>query len=192
MKNFPLLIVLCLTLICCSKEPEGASNTEPEVSVSEIEAIKKELAELKAIVDSLLNSEEKPTLSVSIEDLNILKEENETLKSQVATLMSTFFEVDGLRFDKNGDVISVPKIESSYEKQTNTGNLTMTRTFDEHGRLIETYGQYSGYNSSQTPPYYWQRKIYEYNDKTVTTNTETSSYSYGIYTHKESSVITYW
>ena len=163
-----------------------------EVSATEIDSLKKEITELRAAVEALILGEETPSPSVSIEEFNALKEENETLKSQVTILMSTFFEVDGLRFNKNGDVISVPKIESSYEKQTNTGKLTMTRTFDENGRLIETYGQYSGYSSSQTPPYYWQRVAYEYNGKTVTTNTETSSYSYGIYTHKESSEITYW
>ncbi len=70
--------------------------------------------------------------------------------------------------------------------------LSMERTFDEHGRLIETYGKYSGYSSSQTPPYYWQRIRYEYNGKTCTNSTETSAYSYGISTHQESTVTTYW
>ena len=167
-------------------------NPEPEVSATEMEALKKEVAELRSAIEDLIPDEEKPKIGISVEEFEALKQENEELKAQVATLMSTFFEVDGLRFDKNGDVISTPKIENTYEKQTNTGKLSMTRTFDDKGRLTETYGKYSGYSSAVNPPYYWQRVSYEYKGKTVTKNTETSSYSYGIYTNKETSEVTYW
>lgn len=187
-----LLIVFAVLLVAlsCTKENPSENKQEQTVPTSEFEALKQEVQELKAQVAALTPGEQAPV--VSVEEFNALKDENEALKEQVATLMSTFFEVDGLRFDKNGDVISVPRIEATYEKQTNTGKLSMTRTFDEQGRLIETYGQYSGYNSVQTPPYYWQRVAYQYNGKNVTKNIETSSYSYGINTHKESTETTYW
>lgn len=191
MKNtLCILVAASLAVISCTKETPSDTKQESTIPISEFEALKQEVQTLKEQVAALNPGEQAPV--VSVEEFNALKDENEALKEQVATLMSTFFEVDGLRFDKNGDVISVPRIEASFEKQTNTGKLTMTRTFDELGRLIETYGEYSGYNSIQTPPYYWQRVAYQYNGKTVTKNIETSSYSYGIYTHKESTETTYW
>ena len=191
MKNtLCILVAASFTVLSCTKESPSDTKQEATIPASEFEALKQAVQTLKGQVAALTPGEQAP--GVGIDEFNALKEENEALKAQVATLLSTFFEVDGLRFDKNGDVISVPRIEATYEKQTNTGKLKMTRSFDEQGRLIETYGQYSGYNSVQTPPYYWQRVAYQYNGKTVTKNIETSSYSYGIDTHKESTETTYW
>ena len=196
MKKLIYTLPLILAFLACTKEnPESGKPQEPEVKTSDIEALRQEIAELREQVQALTPSEggqvDEGKWALASE-LESLKEENEQLKAQIADLNSTFFEVDGLRFDKNGDVISTPKVESTYEKQTNTGKLTMERTFDAQGRLIETYGRYSGYNSVSNPPYYWQRIKYEYNGKTVKKSSETSSYSYGIYTHEESSETTYW
>lgn len=185
-----ILIAVSLAILSCTKEIPSDNKQGSTIPSSEFEALKQEVQLLKEQVAALTPGEQVPV--VTPEEVNALKDENEALKEKVATLMSTFFEVEGLRFDKNGDVISVPRIEASYEEQTNTGTLTMIRTFDEQGRLIETYGKYSGYNSVQTPPYYWQSVAYQYNGKTVTKNIETSSYYYGINTHKESTETTYW
>ena len=178
----------------CSKD--NSTNNKPQdptIPVSEFETLKRDFEELKAKVEALTpsssgNSEE----VVSIAEFEALKQENETLKAKVESLTSVFFEVDGLRFDKNGEIISTPRIESTTEKQTNNGTLTMTRTYDNKGRLIETYGKYSGYNSAMTPPYYWQRINYEYDGKTCKMTYQTHSYSYGVYTHEETMETTYW
>lgn len=195
MRKSIFTIALLSILIACQKE-NATTPKEPEVSTNDIEALRQEIDELKTIVESLKPGtgkvDENESKWASVEEFENLKKENEELKSQIQLLTSGFFEVEGLRFNKNGDVISTPKIESNYKIQTNTGKLTMSRTFDEYGRLIETYGEYSEYSSIPSPPYYWQRVIYSYNGKTVQKSTETSSDSYGIYTNKETTETTYW
>lgn len=195
MKKCFVLSVLFLALLSCNKENPNENNTpDPTVPVSEFEALKQQVKELKTQIEALTSgTPETEEPGVSVDEFNKLKQENEQLKAQVESLTSVFFEVDGLRFDQNGDIISTPKIENTYKKDSgNYGTFSMTRSFDDKGRLIETYGRYSGYSSAYSPPYYWQRVKYEYSGKTRKTTTQTSSYSYGIYTHEESSETTYW
>ena len=101
--------------------------------------------------------------------------ENETLKAQVELLTAGFFEVDGLRFDKNGTLISVPKLEDEVVSDWREKNvkLTTTRTHDAEGRIIEVMNKYSGYNSMNSIPYYWQKTMYEYTGKSCKTTTQT-------------------
>lgn len=76
------------------------------------------------------------------DEINALKEENEQLKTQISLFTSGFFEVEGLRFDKNGTLISVPKIANEVSQKVGEKTLTTTRAYDAEGRLTEIYRKY--------------------------------------------------
>ena len=108
---------------------------------------------------------------------------------------SGFFEVEGLRFDKNGTLISVRKIESVESREVGNQTLTTTRTYDEEGRVIDVYNEYSGGSSIERGrPYYWQRTMYEYVGKKCITTTRTNYYgmSVTIPYEEEISEAVYW
>lgn len=185
--------VLILTALSCTKEQPENNAQGQEVSASEIEALRKELDELKSTVALLTPGTQEP--GVSAEVFEALKKENEELKEQVELLTSTFFEVDGLRFDKNGSIISTPLYGSeSVQDLGSNRTLTTQRTLDEKGRLIETMSRYAGYNSINTPPFYWRKVMYEYNGKTCKTTTQTSKFGLaaGVPYEEEIKETTYW
>lgn len=108
-------------------------------------------------------------------ELDVLKQEVELLKSQVASLTSDFFEVDGLRFDRNGTLISLAKIENEVTQKSGESTLTTTRTYDAQGRLIQIYRVYSGLGQTMgTVPYNWQKVMYQFGNKTCRTITQTN------------------
>ena len=178
---FPAIFIF-LSIISCTKEDLKTNQKEETVSPSEIQAIKKELEDLKTTVASLTSAGQEP--GVSVEDFNALKTENENLKTQVELLTSGFFEVDGLRFDRNGDLISVPKLEreSVEEVGTYSGSpitLTTTRTYDAEGRVIEIYRNYSTYSEWAGLPFRWQKVFFEYSGKTCKKTTQTNKLNMG-------------
>ena len=120
MKKYLIVVSLVIALLSCNKEPQP-SKPEYEVSASDIEAMKSEI--------------------------EVLKSEIEELNAMVQALTSLSFEVDGLRFDKNGNLISTPKLErEKTESDTFLGvslSLTSTRTLDDSGRLVKEKYQYS-------------------------------------------------
>ena len=173
MKKIWITLLLLVPFIACTKEQTTPNTPSQEVSDSEIEALKKDIKDLRDKVDALTPSEDVPVVSVS--EFEALKKENETLKAQVELLTAGFFEVDGLRFDKNGTLISVPKLEDEVVSDWREKNvkLTTTRTHDAEGRIIEVMNKYSGYNSMNSIPYYWQKTMYEYTGKSCKTTTQT-------------------
>lgn len=169
--------ILLLVLMACTKEQPETTSKPQDDQTSEIEALRKEIQELKAQVEALNPSESESV--VSIAEFEALKASNEELKAQVALLTSGFFEVDGLRFDLNGSLISTEKIESQIveDKSTNGSvKLTTTRTYDAEGRVTEIMRKYSGYNSMSSIPYYWRQELFEYSGKTSRTTTRTNKY----------------
>ena len=164
------------------------------VPVSEFEALKQQVSELKAQLDAMKLGEQAE--GVSVEEFQVLKEENEALKAQVENLSSVFFEVDGLRFDRNGDIISTPKkplSQTTDENKYRFGMHTSTRTFDAEGRLIETYDEYNQIGLNYfTPPFYWQKVTYEYNGKTCKTTTQTNNQPVAGQYEETVTETTYW
>ena len=193
MKPLFIACIILLATVSCTKEQPKTTPQEETVPASEIKALRKELEELKSTVAALTSSTQEP--GVSVEDFNALKKENEELKAQVELLTSGFFEVDGLRFDKNGDLISVPLLgEESLTDLGYNRTLSIQRTVDDKGRLIETMSRYGGYNSVQNPPFNWQKRIYEYNGKTCRVTTQTNKWGLeaGVPYEEEINVTTYW
>lgn len=194
MKRSFISAVLIITLFACTKESPSEITPEPTVSTSEFEALKQEVAELKSRIQDLTPGEQ--TQGVSVEEFNALKKENEELKSQISLFTSGFFEVDGLRFDRNGTLISVPKLAAEVsEKASNNKTLTTTRSYDTEGRLIEIYREYSdGISLFAGSPYYWQKVMYEYNGMSCKTTTRTyrSGLPAGTPYEEEVSEATYW
>lgn len=193
MKKLFFVSVMILAVCSCIKEQPEKNHQEPKVSASDLDALKKEIEDLKTTVASLTPGTQEP--SVSVEDFETLKKGNEELKAQVELLSSSFFEVDGLRFDKNGTLISTPYYSSeSVQDLGYNHTLTIQRTLDENGRLAETMSRYSGYNSVTNPPFYWQKVVYEYNGKTCKTTTQTSKWGLaaGVPYEEEITEITYW
>ena len=185
MRPLFIAVVLCLVAISCSKEQSESPKQDQTVPASEFEALKKEVEDLKAAL-----------AAITSENIEVLKQENEALKAQVESLTSGFFEVDGLRFDKNGTLISVPILEREVVKDVGGGvSLTVTRSYDGEGRVIEIMNKYSGmsYNYSYGP-YYWQKVIYEYSGKKCKTTTQTSKYGLPAGTPYEEEIVetTYW
>lgn len=166
MRKYLIAILLVLTLFSCTKQSQP-TMPQPEVSVSDIESLQKEIAELKTIVESLT---------------------------------STSIEVDGLRFDKNGSIISTPKLESITTENKTVGGLsvtlTTTRTLDDKGRLIKMRSQYSDVSSiyQQGLPFLWKELTYEYSGKKCKTTTHTSKYGLpaGVPYEEQVREVTYW
>lgn len=155
---------------------------EPGVSLSDIEVIKKDISKLNEqveklsrIIDIIESPNDDQTVAWAKEsELESLRMENKEMKEQIELLTSGFFEIDGLRFDKNGSLISVPIIENEViEKKSDKIKLTTTRSYDGEGRLIEVYSRYSGYNSMSSVPYYWRKTLYEYGNKYCKTTIRT-------------------
>ena len=195
MKRFAIIaFVIIAPLLSCTKEQTGNKEQEPNVPASEIDALKKDIESLKQQIAALTPGEEAQYVSIS--EFNALKQENEALKAQVEGLSSVFFEVDGLRFDHNGEIISTPKKPSSQTTDENKyrfGMHTSTRTFDAEGRLLETYDEYNQIGLSYfTPPFYWQKVMYEYNGKTCKTTTLTHNQPVDGQYEEEITETTYW
>ena len=175
MKRVIIASVAVLAIWACTKESLESNSQEAVVPKSEFEALKQEVARLKTQIESITSSD--PASIVSVEEFNELKLENEQLKVQIGLFTSGFFEVDGLRFDRNGTLISVPKIDNETSQQVGDRTLTTTRTYDDKGRLIQIYRAYSGGSSiTAGSPFYWQKVIYEYNGLKCKTTTQTSRF----------------
>ena len=193
MKKIFITIALFFTVLSCTKENNERVIPDSTVPTTEFEALKQEVEQLKAQVAALTPGD--PANVVTLEEFNDLKQENEQLKVQIGLFTSGFFEVDGLRFDKNGTLISVAKIENEESRQVGEKTLTTTRKYDAQGRLIEINRSYSGGSSLMAgSPYYWQKVLYEYNGKTCKETTQTSKYGLpaGTPYEEEISVLTYW
>ena len=192
-KTLFLLLAFTLCSLSCTKEKTDNPTPDPIVPPSDFEALKQEVEQLKLQVAALTPGE--PANVVTVEEFNALKQENEQLKAQVNLLTSGFFEVEGLRFDRNGTLISVPKIENEESHKVGERTLTTTRTYDTQGRLIQIYSLYSGGNSLQAgSPYNWQKIIYEYSGMKCKTITQTSKYGLPAGTPYEEEIteVTYW
>lgn len=186
-------IAVFLVALSCTKENSDKSTPEPTIPTSEFEALKQEIEQLKIQIASITPGE--PTDVVTLEEFNALKQENEELKTQIGLFTSGFFEVDGLRFDRNGTLISVAKLENEESHQVGEKTLTTTRTYDAQGRLIEIYRKYSGGSSiSAGSPYYWQKEMFEYNGMKCKVTTQTYKYGLAAGTPYEEEITetTYW
>lgn len=193
MKKMLLAMALVFFAISCTKENSEDSKPEQNIPTSEFEALKQEVEKMKLQIEELTSGE--PTDAVTVEDFNALKRENEELKAQISLFTSGFFEVDGLRFDKNGTLISVARVENEYSQKIGDKTLTTTRTYDGEGRLTQIYRKYSGGNSlTAGSPYYWQKVLYEYNGMRckITTQTYKSGLGAGIPYEEEITEATYW
>ena len=170
MKHAILALSAILLVLSCTKE-QPDTNKQDQASATEIEALRKEVKELRDKIEAITPTD--PTQWVSASDFEALKQENEALKTQVQNLSSVFFEVDGLRFDLNGDVISTRKILATETTDyRNLYTLTTNRTYDAEGRLHETYSEFTNIKPTYTPPFFWQKELYEYNGKTVKVTTQ--------------------
>ncbi len=189
-----LFVIAAIILACsCTKEQPNTNKQDQEVPASEFQALKKEVEELKSQVKALTPGEETPVVSVS--EFEALKKENEQLKAQVEMLTSGFFEVDGLRFDNNGTLISLPVLAKEIVQDLgNYHTLSTERTLDTQGRLIETMSRYGGYGSVLTPPYNWKKTTYEYSGKTCKITIQTNKYGLpaGVPYEEEITETTYW
>lgn len=195
MKKVLFVLTITFVIIACTKEGEETSKQE-QVSATELDALKKDVEELKTKVESLSASNQEE--GVSSEEFEALKKENEELKAQMTKLTSEFFEVDGLKFDKNGTLISVQKLESTMVKNRSSNvQLTTTRKYDAEGRVIEIKREYTGSGVSHNysfSPYYWQKEIYEYSGKTCKTTVQTNEWGMaaGVPYLEEITETTYW
>ena len=193
MKRAILASFAVLAFWACTKENPESNHQEAVVPKSEFEALKQEVMRLKSQVELYTSGD--PAEVVSVEEFNELKQENERLKAQIGLFTSGFFEVDGLRFDKNGTLISVAKIEDETSQKVGDRTLTTKRTYDDKGRLVQIYRSYSGGGSfSSGSPFYWQKVMYEYNGMKCKTTTQTSKYGLAAGTPYEEEITetTYW
>ncbi len=194
MKRCLVAIISLLVISSCTKEDAKDKEQDNSTQMSEIEELRQEIEYLKEQIENLSPSGTDQG-GVSVSDFEALKAENENLKAQVALYTSTFFEVDGLRFNQNGTLISTEKLENEVVEKTSSGvTLTTTRTYDAEGRVIDIMRRYSGYNSMSSIPYYWRQEIYEYSGKTCTKTTRTNKYGLAAGTPYEEvvAVQTYW
>lgn len=193
MKKTIFTIVCAIIALSCTKENTEDSKIEQSIPINEFESLKQEVEKLKIQLEDLTSRE--PSDVSTIEEINALKRENEELKAQISLFTSGFFEVDGLRFDKNGTLISVAKLEKESTQIDGDKTLTTTRTYDGEGRLIQIYQKYSGGNSINAgSPYYWQKVIYEYNGMSCKVTTQTNKYGLPAGTPYEEKIseATYW
>lgn len=195
MKKYLTVVFLMTILLSCTKEQLESTNKDNESQLTELQELRKEIENLKAQVDALTSSDSES--GVSVTEFEALKAANEELKAQVELLTSGFFEVDGLRFDLNGTLISTEKIENVVVVNQNINGsvkLTTTRTHDAEGRVIEIMNKYSGYNSFSGLPYYWRQELFEYNGKTSKKITRTNKYGLPAGTQYEEVISekTYW
>ena len=195
MRRILIVATFALATISCTKDnTSNNKRPDPVVPVSEFEALKQQVSELKAQFDAMKPGEQAE--GVSVEEFRALKEENEALKAQVENLSSVFFEVDGLRFDLNGEIISTPKKPASQtinQQEYRWGMHTSTRSYDSEGRLLETYDEYSQIGLGYfTPPFYWQKVTYEYNGKTCKTTTQTNNQPVAGQYEETITETTYW
>lgn len=197
MKKYLIVIFLMTVLLSCTKEQPDSTNKDSESQLTELQALRKEIEVLKTQVEALTPSDSEPGISVT--EFEALKAANEELKAQVGLLTAGFFEVDGLRFDLNGTLISTEKIANEIVENKSTNGslkLTTTRTHDSEGRVIEIMSKYSGYSSisSASLPYYWRQELFEYHGKTITKITRTNKYGLPAGTQYEEVVSekTYW
>lgn len=194
MKRCLFAIISLAVVFSCTKEEAKDTEQDNATQMSEIEELRREVEYLKEQVENLTPSGSVQG-GVSVSDFEALKAENKDLKAQVALYTSTFFEVDGLRFDQNGTIISTEKLEQEIVEKTSSGyTLTTTRTYDAEGRVIDIMRKYSGYNSMSSIPYYWRQELYEYNGKTCTKTTRTNKYGLPAGTPYEEviDIQTYW
>ena len=204
MRKSLIIAAVILAAVSCSKDNTGKTTPESPIPTSEFEALKQEVEKLKDQMETLTSGD--AIEGITAEEFNLLKEnttneisalkeENERLKAQISLFTSGFFEVDGLRFDKNGTRISVAKIENEVSQKIGGKTLTTTRTYDSEGRLVQIYRRYSGGDSiSAGYPYYWQKVIYEYNGMKCKITTQTNKYGLpaGTPYEEEISESTYW
>ena len=193
MKKTLFTIVCAIIALSCTKENTEDSKIEQSIPITEFESLKQEVERLKIQLEDLTSRE--PSDVSTIEEINALKRENEELKAQISLFTSGFFEVDGLRFDKNGTLISVAKLEKESTQIDGDKTLTTTSTYDGEGRLIQIYRKYSGGNSINAgSPYYWQKVIYEYNGMSCKVTTQTNKYGLPAGTPYEEKIseATYW
>lgn len=177
-KYFYILILLLFIAISCSKELSPAIPNENATDYSyEITELKEEIKALK-------------------EETKVLQYEADFFKQQLSEITEKeekdddTFEVDGLLFNRNGDLISLVKKDPS----TDNGEFTVTRTYDEKGRLIEILTDYHSKSEFSGNPFYWQKYLYTYNGKEVTTTIQTSKFGLraGQRYEETTSVSTYW
>ena len=173
MKQSLFILAILLIFASCGKEQPESPKQDQTVPTSEIEALKREIEELKAQLDNL--------------------------ESKLSGVASDFIEIDGLRFDKNGEVISTPKAVDSITKDDGHSSVTITRTKDAQGRLVEYYEEYlkayNGNYASYTGPYLWKRVTYDYKGKTCKVTTQTHQYNLSADAPADAPVvteITYW
>ncbi len=194
MKKLLIVTTIVLVSISCTKDQDKPNNQEQTVPTGEFEALRQEVEALKAQVDALgaVGGAE----AVSVAEFEKLKTENEELKATVATLTSTFFEVEGLRFDQNGSLISTPRYESKMEEIGVYGyTLTTERKYDAQNRIIEIYKRYGGRGSSfMDPPFNWEKTTFEYIGKTCrrTVQTKAPNQSVQIPYEEEVKETVYW
>ena len=192
MKKSLFVIATIVLAFSCTKEQPNTNKQDQDVPASEFQALKKEVEELKNQLKALTPGEGNPVVSVS--EFEELKKENDQLKAQVEMLTSGFFEVDGLRFDKNGTLISVQKLESKSQQKVGSNTLTITRTYDAEGRVIEILRDYNTHSEFAGVPYFWQKTLYEYSGKNCKTTTQTHKYGLPAGTPYEEVITeaTYW
>ena len=184
MKHVIFALSAVLVVLSCTKE-QPDTNKQDQASATEIEALRKEVKELREMVEA----------QVPAGEFEALKQENEALKAQVEKLTATFFEVDGLWFDRNGDVISTPKLEGEMTEQSIYGTLKTSRTYDAKGRVIEVYSEYTDYGLYSSLPYAWMKSQYVYDGKWRKETKQTkgwSPFSGGGELVEEVTETTYW
>lgn len=113
MKKIILSLIVLSTILSCSKDESDTQNqkSEENVSISEIETLRKEVQELRELVEAMTSLNDIEEIKNKMDSIPT-NEDIDEVRSKVVELTSQYFEVDGLRFNKNGDVISTPKYDS--------------------------------------------------------------------------------
>ena len=193
MKKLLIVSAFIFLALSCTKEQPKTDNKNQDIPVGEFQALKKEVEDLKVAISTMTDGQEQ---GVSKSEFEALKQENEALRAQIELLTSTFFEVDGLRFNQNGEVVSTPKLaDSEVVKGPYDIPYSVTRTHDAQGRLIECYESYEyGNYGYYSPPFLWNKVTYEFNGKVCRVTTQTHDF-YGHVSNPPKEVVTettYW